>query len=123
MQKGFRRMSGMTMTSFLAVLVGVVFIASIGIRLIPVYVEYFSVVSSLKNVAAEEGLRKASSKTIRDRLVRQFDVNDIESVHRDDIHIEKKGKQKTIILKYEVRKPLLGNIDLIVHFNERAELL
>ncbi len=110
------------MTSFLAVLVMIVFIASIGMRLIPVYVEYFSVVSSLKIVADEDGVKKASTKTIRDRLIRQFDVNDIDSVKRENIHIEKNGKKKAIVIEYEVRKPLLANIDLIVHFNERAEL-
>ncbi len=116
------RTSGFTMRAFLAVLVFVVFLAAVLMRLVPVYLEYFGVKSSLERLSTEQGLTKASTRRIKDRLLRQFDINNIENVGRDDIEVVKEGGRRTVVVEYEVRRPLLANIDMVVHFREQAVL-
>ena len=110
------------MRSFLGILVVFAFLAAILMRLVPVYIEYFNVKSSLERLATEQGLGKASGRQLKDRLMRQFDINNIENVKREDIKIAKEGHKKTVIVDYEVRRPLVANIDMIVHFHDQVAL-
>ncbi len=114
--------AGFTMRSFLGILVIVTFLAAILMRLVPVYIEYFNVKASLERLASEQGLGKSSGRQIKDRLLRQFDINNIENVEREDVKIAKEGRKKTVIVDYEVRRPLIANIDMVVHFHEQVAL-
>ena len=117
-----RTSAGFTMRSFLGILVVFAFLAAILMRLVPVYIEYFNVKSSLGRLASEPGLGKASGRRLKDRLMRQFDINNIANVKREDIKIAKHGRKKTVIVDYEVRRPLVANIDMIIHFHDQVAL-
>jgi len=112
----------MTLLALLGVLVVLALIFSVVIKLVPVYIQHYSVVSSLRNVAAERTPNSRVTKAgVRARLLRQFNVNDID-LSKDTISIEMEGKRAKLKVEYEVRKPFVGNIDLIVHFDNSVEL-
>lgn len=110
------------MSTFLGVLTVVVFVSVLAMRLVPVYIEYFNVRSSLHTLVDEKGMAKASVHKIKDRLLRQFTINNVRNVTRDAIKVAKEGKHKTVIVDYEVRLPMVANIDIVIHFNERTPL-
>ena len=113
--------NGLTLTSFLIVLAVVGFFIYIGMKLFPVYNEYWSVVTDMKGLAAEPGVKQLSPEEVRARMLRRFDISYVDSVKPQDIKLERKdGYQLTIA--YEVRRNLMYNLDFVAVFDKTVEL-
>ena len=91
-------------------------------KLTPVYLEHFAVVSSLKSMEEEAGMRAKSPSELKRLLQKRFDINDVKRVTPDDIIIKRQGKSTLITIAYEVQIPLVSNIDLLVTFDNTASL-
>ncbi|PJK13291.1 DUF4845 domain-containing protein [Lysobacteraceae bacterium NML07-0707] len=110
---------GITLTSFLMVLAVVGFFLFIGMKLFPMYQEYWSVTKALKSVANDSSV-SADPGSIRRSLERHFDVGYINTVSSKDVKVERaKNGGVLVVIEYEVRKPLLYNLDIVGKF--RAE--
>jgi len=119
------RQRGLTAISMVVVILVVIFFALIAIRLFPIYVENYKVASHLKNLAADSNLGTMTDKEITSTLFKRLDLDDVENVKADNVFIERGTKGKGSILlavEYEVRKPIFGNVDIVVSFiNETGE--
>ncbi|MCX7556729.1 DUF4845 domain-containing protein [Xanthomonadaceae bacterium JHOS43] len=119
--KSVQKQSGLTLMSFLIVLVVAGFFIFVGMKLFPVYSEYYSVVSNMKGLAEEPGVKQLSPEQVRERLRKRFDISYIDSVKPHHIKIERKdGYQLTIA--YEVRRNLMYNLDFVAVFDKTVEL-
>lgn len=119
--KGMARQRGLTMISWLVVIAVVVFIVMIALKLFPIYLEHFSVQSSMKSLASES--EPMTSGQIRQTLGKRLAVNNVDQVNlRDSLVIDRRNSQNVIKLDYEVRVPFVGNVDFVVSFHEQAEV-
>jgi hypothetical protein len=119
------RQRGMTAISLAVIILVVLFFALVAIRLFPIYLENFKVESHLKNLAADRNIKTMSDRQILDTLTKRFDIDDVTNVTQDDIYIERnadKGGGMTLSAEYEVRTPMLGNVDLVVSFTDQVEV-
>ena len=118
-----RRQEGLTLIGFLIVLVMVLFFAYAGMRVIPMYLEYHALgnaLSKLENDPAASSMTPQKIKTsIQNSLWASYANNNIKPEH---IHVSKKSGGINVRVKYEVRKPFLGNIDIIGSFDKTAVL-
>ncbi|MCB1568491.1 MAG: DUF4845 domain-containing protein [Xanthomonadales bacterium] len=109
--------SGLTLTSFIVVLFVVGFFIYIGMKILPTYNEYHSVVSDMEGLAAEAGADKMSPEQIRERLFKRFNLSYVTSVKPENVKIVKQdGYQLTVA--YEVRENLMYNLDYVAVFNK-----
>jgi hypothetical protein len=109
--------SGLTLTSFIVVLFVVGFFLYIGMKILPTYNEYHSVVSDMEGLAAEPGADKMSPEQIRERLFKRFNLSYVASVKPENVKIVKQdGYQLTVA--YEVRANLMYNLDYVAVFNK-----
>jgi hypothetical protein len=46
----------------------------------------------------------------------------VDSVEKSDIAVEKSGTRATVSVDYEVQESLIGNIDVLVHFEKEVEI-
>ena len=115
------RQKGVTFIGFVMLLVIVGFFAYAAMRLVPIYTEYFAVKSAMKAVAAESGAAEMQPGDIRNMLIKRFDVSYVTSVRPNDIRISR-DRNPSITIAYEVRKPFLSNVDLVVVFSHTQEL-
>ncbi|PJJ95974.1 DUF4845 domain-containing protein [Lysobacteraceae bacterium NML75-0749] len=113
-----RKQAGITLTGFLTLLVVVGFFLFIGMKLFPMYQEYWSVTKALKGVANDSAV-STDPDSIRRSLDRRFEVGYVTNVKGRDIKIERSAQGALIVAEYEVRKPLLYNLDIVGKF--RAE--
>lgn len=111
----------MTLPGALLVLVVVGAAAYLTLRLVPVYLEHFSVVSSLRSLANEE-TQGLSAGEIRSLLMKRLQINDIKHVDRRDIKVVREGGSRKVSVEYEVREPLTGNLSLLVSFSDSVTL-
>jgi hypothetical protein len=115
------RQKGITFVGFVMVLAIVGFFAYVAMRLVPIYIEYFSVKSAMKAVAAERGAAEMQPGDIRNMLIKRFDVSYVTSVRPNDIRISR-DRNPSVTIAYEVRKPFISNVDVVVVFSHTQEL-
>ncbi|MEZ5465129.1 MAG: DUF4845 domain-containing protein [Lysobacteraceae bacterium] len=112
---------GMTLIGFIFVLIVAGFFAFLIMRLFPVYSEYYSVVTDMKGVQAEPGVATMSPAKVRELLNRRFYVSYVKSVKPENIKIERRDGYN-LTVKYEVREPLLYNLDFVAKFEKTVDL-
>lgn len=107
---------GITLTSFLMVLAVVGFFLFIGMKLFPMYQEYWAVGKAIKSVANDDSV-PTDPNSIRRSLDKHFDVGYIDSITGKDIQVERASNGGMLIVAdYEVRKPLMYNLDIVGKF-------
>ena len=120
--KSIHRQRGMTPIGWVLVLLLIAFFALISLKLIPIYLESFSVSSVIADLKDEPGIGAKSVREIVSIVEKRLDINNVSRVSGDDIYIEKLGGTMTISAEYEVREPMLGNVDIVVSFNKSVEV-
>jgi hypothetical protein len=116
-----RKQRGMSIIGFILVLSIVIFVSYIGMKIVPIYMEYYSVVSALNGVASERGSAKLSPYDIKVRVLNRLYVSYSANVKESHIKI-KRGNGVHLSVVYEVRTPIMGNLDVIAKFNKSVRL-
>lgn len=117
-----RTQSGITLVGFIIVLgVAGVFIY-MGMKVIPMYTEYYAVKQSLEGIAKEPGVADETPARIKDMFFRRMNINYSENVKPADIKVVRKDAGYLITVDYEVRKPLIANLDVVGNFSTEKEL-
>ena len=117
-----RKQGGMTLMSFLVVLAVVGFAAYIGMKLFPMYQEYYSVRSAAKGLASEPGVGDMDPSKIQDLFFRRLYINCSENVKPSNVKIERIDGGWNMKVNYEVRRPLVGNLDVVGVFDVSQDL-
>ncbi|MEX2365457.1 MAG: DUF4845 domain-containing protein, partial [Pseudohongiellaceae bacterium] len=98
------------------------FFTLLGLKIIPVYMNALTVSSVLSGMEDEPGMGSKSPAEILSTLDKRLSINMIKDIGRDEIYLDS-GKDVIILeLEYEVRRSFIGNIDLVMHFNQRADI-
>ncbi|MCF6323687.1 MAG: DUF4845 domain-containing protein [Gammaproteobacteria bacterium] len=113
---------GVSGSGFIAIIAIIVILVLLLLKLFPVYMENFNVSTSLSSLSSEEGIKALKKSAIKELLQRRFSINDVENVRKEHIEIKKTKTDMTIDITYEVRKPLVGNVDIVIHFSEHLAL-
>ena len=113
---------GMTVIAVLMILVIIGFTALIVMRIVPIYINYFSVWSTLEGLKKEPEIEKMSVFDIQQRIQRRFDISYVEIIDPKQVKIRQQGRDKIIELVYEDRRPLIGNLDVVAKFNDAIVL-
>ncbi len=112
---------GMTLIGFIFVLILVLFFVYIGIKLVPIYLNHWSVVSEIKAVAAEPGSANRPPNALRNQVITRLSVSYVANIRPEHITVERTNPPQ-LVVQYDVEEHLIGNIDVVVRFR-RAEPL
>jgi len=116
------KQNGMTLIGFIIVLSFVVFVSYIGMKIAPIYMEYYSVVSAMNGVAAERGSARLSPYDIRVKVLNRLYVSySDENVKEQHIKLTR-SNGVFLRIAYEVRKPVIGNLDVVAKFDRSVRL-
>ena len=113
---------GMTPLSLAALLGLLAFAVLVTLTIAPVYLENFNVSSHVQRMGNDSTTASMTREEIRKSLLKRFNIDDVKSVKKEDIYISDSGKGIKIEVEYEVRKKFVGNIDLLISFNESVEV-
>lgn len=115
-----RRQRGMTLIGWLITLMIVAVVGLIGIRLIPLYMEAYAVGSVLRSMESEVRLSDASYSELRETFRKRLDINSVDGVDGDDLDFNDVAGGVQLLVDYEVRVHLLGNLDAVANFRREA---
>ena len=110
--------TGMGMLPTLVVVGVVIVFATIAVKLMPIYVDYWTLTRVLSDVVEEERSDDPTPAGIRNALSNRFITNRIEAISLRDIKISSDKKGVVIDARYEKRTPIMFNIDAVVRFEE-----
>lgn len=112
---------GITLIGFVIVLAIGGFSLFVGAKLFPMYTEFFAVKAAMKLVQNTPGSSRLSPEQIWKILDKNFYTSYVESVKRTDMQVERKNGY-FLRVAYEVRKPLVYNLDVVAKFDHSVEL-
>jgi hypothetical protein len=112
-----RTQSGITLLGFIVVLAVVGLFAYIGMKLFPMYSEFYSVKSALKGLANEPGIGNTNPAKIQDLFFRRLYISYAENVKKENVKIKRVDNGWQMDVSYEVRKPMIANLDVVGKFN------
>ena len=118
-----QKQRGMTMLGFLMVLCLGIFFAYCAMKIVPMYIEYYSVKEALKGLSNDAELAGASKDKIRERYMRRLDMSYAENVKKmDAMKFESTDGGLKMIVDYERREPLFANLDVVGKFHAEQVL-
>lgn len=120
-----KKQRGMTLIGWVTVLAIVAFFATVFMRLLPMYQEYYSVLTVMDGMKDELKGNKLTKQQVWRLLDARFNTGYIFSVKKENVEMDR-GKNTShvtkIVIDYEVRKPFMAQIDLIGHFHTEIDV-
>jgi Domain of unknown function (DUF4845) len=111
-----KRQRGVTFIGMLFIAGLIVFAAIIGLKLVPAYIEYATVVNILRDIAHSPEARSGSPKDIQTSFRKHAQIDAIETIKPEDIEVEKEGDQVILRATYSVKIKLFGNVNACIDF-------
>ncbi|MEX1666220.1 DUF4845 domain-containing protein [Zhongshania arctica] len=112
------KQAGIGMIPTVLILGTVIIFATVGVKLMPIYVDYWTLTRILEDVASEERDSDPTPAGVRRDISGRFLTNRVEAISLRDIKISNDKKGVVIDARYEKRTPLIFNIDAVVRFDD-----
>lgn len=123
-----KKQQGTGLIGMLMTIVVVVMVVAIGMRAIPVYFQYYTIVQSIKALnllpaSSLSGDPMADVDVLRNDVSKRLEINDLADLNKDQLIIMPTGVNKFVFsVKYQVIKPLVYNVSLLFDFNKKLEV-
>ena len=118
-----RKQNGMTMIGFLITLAVVMLFLFCGMKIVPMYSEYYSVKKALAGLANEPGITNASKEKIREMFFKRLYMSYALNVKKEAFKIDSTDTGYRIVVDYERRESLIVNLDVVGKYHAEQELL
>jgi hypothetical protein len=117
-----RTQSGITLIGFILVLAVVGLFVFVGMKLVPMYSEFYSVKQALKGLSEEQGIANQDPAKIQDLFFRRLYISYSENVKPEHVTIKRIDNGWQMDVDYEVRKPMIYNLDVVGKFHASENL-
>lgn len=111
------RQRGISFFGFLVLAVVVIFIAVLGMKVVPAYIHNAQIVQTFKAIANDPAMQGASIREIKESFGKRANINYISDITPEDIEISKEDGSLSLSTSYSVKIPLAGNATLVLDFN------
>jgi hypothetical protein len=117
------RERGLTFISFLLLMGLIGFFTLLIVKIGPVYLDHYKVVASLAALKSDKDLVTRTKGEIIRALEKHWEIDMIDSfLSKDNVVITNDGNQLKVQVTYDVAKPILGNVDAVMHFDDSIEV-
>ena len=108
------RQRGVTFVGMVFIAGLIVFAAIIGLKLVPAYIEYATVVNNIRDVARE--VKTGSAAEVQASFRKHAQIDGITSVKPEDVEVEKDGDKTVIRATWSTKIKLFGNLNACIDF-------
>jgi hypothetical protein len=121
MNVSLKRQQGLTFISLIFILGLIAFFVLLGLKIGPIYLDHSKVANALAEIKKSPDIERQSEAEIRNSLNKRFNMNYVYDVTQDDIKVTKHGNYLQVVIEYEVAKKIVGNLSVLVEFNDVIE--
>jgi len=112
---------GLTTIGWIAVIGIFGMIVVTGFKILPMYMEFYSVKSILETVTTDESIDARSKRDLWKAINRRLQINQIRGLKKENFIISFDNNVTTIMADYEVRKPYVAELFIGGHFTYSVE--
>jgi hypothetical protein len=112
---------GISMIGFLFVAIVLVMVAMLAMKLVPAYIEFFSVKKILSTMGQEADFKSKSNAEIRNDFSNRANTSYVTVVKPSDLSIDRSGGIPVVSADYTFRTQLIGNVSLVVDFSASSD--
>ena len=117
-----RKQAGWTFIGIIFSIIPLAVLGYVVMKSVPPYLESFNVASAVNSLKKEVDLKDKPKEEIYRLLQKRFEINDVHSVEKDHVNIQKAPTETSVTIDYESRVPLFSNIALVFTFHKSAVL-
>ncbi|MGB7816933.1 MAG: DUF4845 domain-containing protein [Methylotenera sp.] len=111
------KQKGMTFIGLVLVIAAVIFLAVLGMKMAPAYIEFFGVKKIVNKIANEPNFNEMSKKEIVEEFDKGADIGYITVIKGSDLVIEKGESGNVVTAEYQVTLPIVANVRVLLDFN------
>ena len=113
---------GMTVIGMLLLLVVIGFMALVAMKVVPMYVQYFTIKSTVESVRKEPQVAQWSPQDIQNSIQKRFDIGYVENIKARDLKIHNDRDGRVIDLVYQDERELFYGLFVVLKVNEAISL-
>ena len=122
MNNPISKQRGLTMISWIVVIIFLLFQGVIAMNVLPVYMTDSSVKSIMKELPDDVAAKDLSASGLKVLLAKRLSMNSVYSIKSDHIEVKKGRGENIVTIEYEPRGKLIGNLEYIVSFKHEARI-
>jgi hypothetical protein len=117
---------GISGTTLMFVIFILIFVLWIFFKLFPIYMENMKVEDALENIKEEQNVVQKTAPEIQRFFLAQLSEKDVDLFNNENVKqhltVNRNEGIVEITVKYERRKPLMGNVFFLVEFENSVEV-
>ena len=113
---------GMSVIRVLFWLIFLGVVGYLGITISPMYIRHYMLDEALDNLEKEPHIKEMSRREVVDLLHRKLEVNDVRDIHESNIKVTRKEGKTHILVEYEERAHIIGNLYAVGKFKEEETI-
>ncbi len=113
---------GYTLISLIFMLGIFAFFVLLGLKIGPIYIDHSKVKNALAAIEKTTDVETLSEQEVRSSLDKRFNLNYVADLNTRDVKIIKRGNYLKVQAKYEVVEKIVGNISVLVEFDDSFEV-
>jgi hypothetical protein len=113
-----RRQRGLSMIGFLFVAAVLLVVALLAFRMIPAYIEWYTIQRALEAAVADSS--DLSVASIRRGMDRKLSADYADAITPKDVEVSKIGNVVTASASWQKILPMVSNVSLLLEFNASA---
>lgn len=108
---------GMTFIGLVLVIAAVIFLAVLGMKITPAYIEFASVKKAIQRLADDPAFNEMGKKEIIQAFNKSAEVGYITVIKGNDLVIEKSQSGNVVTAEYQVTIPIVANASVLLDFS------
>jgi hypothetical protein len=108
---------GVTLPGMIMVSIVIIIVLIIAMKVVPVYVEYYTIQKNFRAMAQDPTLATAPRPELLRAWSGRSTVDNITAVKSSDITFEREGNQLVISAEYSVKVPIYRHLNFCFDFN------
>lgn len=113
---------GMTVIGMLLLIIVIAFVALIGMKVVPMYIQMFTVKSTIESIRKEPQLAQMSTTDIQNAIQKRFDIGYVENITAKDLKIRNERGSRVLDLVYQDERDLFYGLSVVLKVNETIPL-
>lgn len=121
-ERSGRRQRGMTVIGMLLLIIVIAFVALIGMKVVPMYIQYFSIKSTVESIRKEPQVAQMTPLEIQNAIQKRFDIGYVDNITARDLKIRNERSGRVLDLVYEDERELFYGLYVLLKVNETIPL-
>ncbi|MEE9339719.1 MAG: DUF4845 domain-containing protein [Methylococcaceae bacterium] len=115
------KQKGLTFISIMLILGLIAFFTLLAFKIGPIYLNHNKITTAITDVKNLSNVENMSKHEVRMSLAKRLNMNYADKIKVDDFDIIKRVNYISVELNYERVEKILGNLSVLVEFNESFE--